>query len=136
MTEGQAFVFEAYATGQALKNRKKREHFQAREDKRHTLFGRFGTNKAKSNRYDPLAVAAIQGLDDSVPLVEFDSATRSTDQQRAIEAPATASSIIQNNVATSSATITTAGSAAAMAPASRTYASKAKKAVIGDQMQE
>ena len=134
MTEGQAFVFKAYATGQALKNQKKREHFQACEDKCHTLFGRFGTNKAKSNWYDPLAVAEIQELNDSAPLVKFDSVTRSTDQQRAIEVHATASSIIQNNVATSSTTISTAS--VSMSPVSWTYASTVKKAVIGDHMQE
>ncbi|KAF8806761.1 hypothetical protein BYT27DRAFT_7256767 [Phlegmacium glaucopus] len=59
LMEEQAFVFEDYATSQAFKNLKKHEHFQ----------------QCSNNQFDPLAVQAIQELDEANPLVDISSAT-------------------------------------------------------------
>lgn len=64
LTEAQSFIFEDYATSQAYKNRRRRDLYQAREEKRNALFGKYGSSKNKKNRFDPITATIITGSDD------------------------------------------------------------------------
>jgi hypothetical protein len=55
VSEAQAYVFEEYATMHATRNKRKREAFQERENKRHSLFGRFG----QSRHHDPIGTTMM-----------------------------------------------------------------------------
>ena len=49
MSDAQAYVFEEYATMQAMRNKRRKEAYRDREDKRHNAFGRFGQSQSHHN---------------------------------------------------------------------------------------
>jgi hypothetical protein len=103
LSEAQAFIFEDYAANQAYKNKRRKEQFQAREDKRNTIFGRYGSTK-NNHRFDPVAANIIDVSDEDTSFGAFTTSRASDSVSNPASGsssakPTTAREIISNTIA-------------------------------------
>jgi hypothetical protein len=64
--EAHELVLEDYATSQAYKNKRRREHFQERDNKRNTSFGKYGSAKSRDERAEPIGAATMHAFNDII----------------------------------------------------------------------
>jgi hypothetical protein len=145
ITKAQAYVFEDYATTQAIRNKRRREAIQAREDKRHSLFGRFGSTRASTHRFDPLAATPMARSTDERYEIGYSSnaATPATPSTSSYASTAHASASSSSENTSTRSVVPTATVASTSAPAVSLPRSSRPKtasaiisAAIGDRMQE